>query len=611
MHAGSPYSMAMDMDAHYLYPSHKSLPLRRFEDMDHDELFPPPPPIAHGHWAFEPPAPRIALAGSLDPTTGIFYRTPEHPRLRTAQACEKCRTRKAKCSGEHPSCARCLARGLVCEYAKEGRVRGPNRHNTKARTAASHSPAPSTASSFGAPTTGKRQRRNTTLPTASSKPGPLSSCAPLALPAHLASSCASKRRSLPASLDLSMGMGMGMGGYHAGRYESGIGAYDCSDADTASRRGSYDSYGGYDSYGSGGYARAEYAGTKPLQLEAGYALDRLGLRVESTDHPCAVHSPGPQAHFHPTPGLQHGDLGLTLDGAGVGIAARRRSRLGSEGSSSAASASSFDGESGPDSAVEGSFPLFRHPYSPPHAQASYSLHSQKLHSPHETTPSSTHSERFASSSPEFGSRHSSNSADASPYVQYAPGMGSRRHSVNATFPFDAQGRYHAPHQQLHAHGQCEHPYDATGRYTSSLGALSSPSSPGHGQYPDDGQYVHRGMYEQEGLDQQLPFSYDPSAAHSHSHSHSTFHPPTYSSALERTTTHATSALRGWVAPPNMPLPARTPGERGVSGLSVVIPGSPMSAMSGGGAGSVHSPRGIALPMLSSPLAPPMGRSASS
>ena len=39
---------------------------------------------------------RMSLAGSLDPTTGIFYRTPEHPRLRTAQACEKCRTRKAK-----------------------------------------------------------------------------------------------------------------------------------------------------------------------------------------------------------------------------------------------------------------------------------------------------------------------------------------------------------------------------------------------------------------------------------------------------------------------------------------------------------------------------------
>ncbi|KAG9219869.1 hypothetical protein CCMSSC00406_0009616 [Pleurotus cornucopiae] len=84
-----------------------------------------------------PPAPaitnnqRLTLAGSLDPTTGIFYRTPEHPRLRTAQACEKCRTRKAKCSGEHPACQRCITRGLVCEYAKEGRVRGPNRVKSK------------------------------------------------------------------------------------------------------------------------------------------------------------------------------------------------------------------------------------------------------------------------------------------------------------------------------------------------------------------------------------------------------------------------------------------------------------------------------------------------
>ena len=42
--------------------------------------------------------PRCAVAGSLDPTTGIFYRTPEPPRLRTAQACEKCRKRKAKVS---------------------------------------------------------------------------------------------------------------------------------------------------------------------------------------------------------------------------------------------------------------------------------------------------------------------------------------------------------------------------------------------------------------------------------------------------------------------------------------------------------------------------------
>ncbi|KAF8344969.1 hypothetical protein F5887DRAFT_968783 [Amanita rubescens] len=87
-------------------------------------LTPPPAPVTPGS---QNGGPRLTLAGSLDPSTGIFYRTPEHPRLRTAQACEKCRTRKAKCSGEHPSCKRCQNRGLVCEYAKEGRVRGPNK----------------------------------------------------------------------------------------------------------------------------------------------------------------------------------------------------------------------------------------------------------------------------------------------------------------------------------------------------------------------------------------------------------------------------------------------------------------------------------------------------
>ncbi|KIY70882.1 hypothetical protein CYLTODRAFT_487766 [Cylindrobasidium torrendii FP15055 ss-10] len=70
---------------------------------------------------------RPRTAGSLDTPAGMLFRTPDHPRLRTAQACEKCRVRKAKCSGEHPSCKRCTTRGLVCEYAKEGRVRGPNK----------------------------------------------------------------------------------------------------------------------------------------------------------------------------------------------------------------------------------------------------------------------------------------------------------------------------------------------------------------------------------------------------------------------------------------------------------------------------------------------------
>lgn len=41
-----------------------------------------------------------------------------------------CSSRR-QCSGEHPSCKRCATRGLICEYAKEGRVRGPNKPKSK------------------------------------------------------------------------------------------------------------------------------------------------------------------------------------------------------------------------------------------------------------------------------------------------------------------------------------------------------------------------------------------------------------------------------------------------------------------------------------------------
>ncbi|GJE89427.1 Zn(II)2Cys6 transcription factor [Phanerochaete sordida] len=73
-----------------------------------------------------PPPPSWAMSGSLDPVTGIYQTAPEHPRVRTQQACEKCRGRKAKCSGERP-CARCVTRGLHCEYAPERKMRGPNK----------------------------------------------------------------------------------------------------------------------------------------------------------------------------------------------------------------------------------------------------------------------------------------------------------------------------------------------------------------------------------------------------------------------------------------------------------------------------------------------------
>lgn len=50
--------------------------------------------ISDGNAAHPPPP--WMMSGSLDPSTGIYQIAPEHPRIRTAQACEKCRGRKAK-----------------------------------------------------------------------------------------------------------------------------------------------------------------------------------------------------------------------------------------------------------------------------------------------------------------------------------------------------------------------------------------------------------------------------------------------------------------------------------------------------------------------------------
>uniref|UniRef100_D8QJE6 Zn(2)-C6 fungal-type domain-containing protein n=2 Tax=Schizophyllum commune (strain H4-8 / FGSC 9210) TaxID=578458 RepID=D8QJE6_SCHCM len=109
----------------------------------------------------------LTLGGPLDgPGGGIFYRSPEHPRLRTAQACEKCRVRKAKCSGDHPSCKRCQARGLACEYAKEGRTRGPNK--TKKQQAAEAARAASTTSNSQSTTSNSQSRASNSQPRASS-----------------------------------------------------------------------------------------------------------------------------------------------------------------------------------------------------------------------------------------------------------------------------------------------------------------------------------------------------------------------------------------------------------------------------------------------------------
>ncbi|KAI0762313.1 hypothetical protein C8Q74DRAFT_142303 [Fomes fomentarius] len=99
------------------------------------------------------------LSGSLDPSTGVFQRAMEHPRLRTAQACEKCRTRKAKCSGDQP-CQRCVSRGLQCEYAPERKMRGPNKNKRK--------PSPAHEPSDEPPKPSNRARRGSVSSTMSS-----------------------------------------------------------------------------------------------------------------------------------------------------------------------------------------------------------------------------------------------------------------------------------------------------------------------------------------------------------------------------------------------------------------------------------------------------------
>ncbi|KAJ7653064.1 hypothetical protein DFH06DRAFT_1133881 [Mycena polygramma] len=103
----------MKMDAS---PSKSPLPLWNF---DASHPLDDPPQAAEKT--------RIEFPDILDRdlTTRIVHRPIEHARRRIRQACVKCRSRKAKCSGEQPSCTRCLARGVDCEYDKDGRARGP------------------------------------------------------------------------------------------------------------------------------------------------------------------------------------------------------------------------------------------------------------------------------------------------------------------------------------------------------------------------------------------------------------------------------------------------------------------------------------------------------
>ncbi|KLO19225.1 hypothetical protein SCHPADRAFT_81365 [Schizopora paradoxa] len=77
----------------------------------------------------------VSSASGSEP---YFCRTPNSTlRQRTAQACEKCRDRKTKCSGERPVCKRCSERGMVCKWAPETRVRGHSRSKASGQIPAS------------------------------------------------------------------------------------------------------------------------------------------------------------------------------------------------------------------------------------------------------------------------------------------------------------------------------------------------------------------------------------------------------------------------------------------------------------------------------------------
>ncbi|KAJ7474826.1 hypothetical protein FB451DRAFT_1464948 [Mycena latifolia] len=216
------------------------------------------------------PSTRPPASSTAPPSTPAS--APRRPAISAALA------RQRSCSGDHPSCARCLARGLVCEYAKEGRVRGPNRtprsrHASVSASSQPHSPAPlpySTLSPTGALTLaalGKpRRRRTATLPPGAAPP-PLASTRPLALPNP-------KRLSLPAALDLRLLSGaVPPSAYSDARAYNGDGE--------ESHRGSDDSYAGEVGYRYDAYFRA---------------LDGFSAPHPHPQYHSHAHHPSPHSH---------------------------------------------------------------------------------------------------------------------------------------------------------------------------------------------------------------------------------------------------------------------------------------------------------------------------
>ena len=72
---------------------------------------------AYGHAAYAPPG----LPPSRDPFPGVSYptavaNTQKRKAQRAAQACDSCRTLKAKCDEGRPYCTSCKEKGIPCTY---------------------------------------------------------------------------------------------------------------------------------------------------------------------------------------------------------------------------------------------------------------------------------------------------------------------------------------------------------------------------------------------------------------------------------------------------------------------------------------------------------------
>ncbi|KAJ7457258.1 hypothetical protein B0H11DRAFT_212931 [Mycena galericulata] len=333
---------------------------------------------------------------------------------------------------------------------------------------------------------------------------------------------------------------------------------------------------------------------KPMQLESGYALDPALTRLHF-DPALGPESQGPAIHspvpHHPPSHLLHPPFHPRAhEGRSIDIDPALDADAGSSVTSGSASVSSGEGSVGPDSAVEGVYPLFRHP----RQQTSLHSHSQGNDYSHrgspacfELPPSSSHVD------PTWG------------YV----------------------GEECRPQSAGGMHNAYAHPYP----YPQQLQL--------DGAYDAD-QYQHAQAYHENGrmgMEEQ-GFAFHPSFSGT----------PEYAFQLDmHRTTHATSALRGWVAP-GPAEPMRVGGEGawrggGEGGLCVVIPNSPdpalLSATESSGDSAAPSPlrspspssesvnggipeaagvvmgAGVALPLLRSLLVPataaPIGRALSS